>query len=302
MTDALAGKSGKGLVASIRRASRPSQLVNLNDVAYTLYDPFEGMQVRIDYGHMPAGYEPGHMVPSWWWEDGLRADTLNRDLHNFLPLMSHAAKALSERRPGEISEVTADYTRWSVGWSEVYGTKTDLYAPPVDMRGRIARAYFYVATLYHDEQLRAEGYMMMKPDYPYLTPYAINLLCKWNREQAPDDNEQAWDAYVAGMQGAGNPFVTAPELAEYIWGDKAGEVYAVEGEAVPLHSTYRIGRDRVYLFSPHVPEDAVWSIDGVQAMSGDYDSRDLGIGAHHLTYTSASTGRNGRVLINIVEE
>lgn len=297
-----AGKSGEGLVAAIRQMSGPTRLVGRGEITFVFHDPFEGVDVRVERGTMPDGYEAGRIVPPAWWDEALYADAVGRDLHNFIPLTSAAAKALAQRRPGEVSVVTTDFTRWSVGWSEIYGTKTDLYAPPAGMRGRIARAYFYVAALYHHDMMQAEGYMMMKPDYPYLTPYAENLLCRWNREQAPDENELAWNDYAARMQGAANPFVSDPGLAEYIWGDKAGEVYAVEGEAVPLHSSYRMGEDRVYLYSPHVPEDAVWAIDGVAAQSDSYDPRDLGPGEHHLTYRSVSTGRSGSVLIKIVEK
>lgn len=302
VSNVFAGKSGNGLVAAIRYESLPSRLADIGEISYVFYDPFEAREVNIVHGVMPDGYEAAWIVPSSWWDNAGHADSISRDLHNFIPLTSAAAQALAQRRPGEVSVTTTDYTRWSVGWSEVYGTQTDLYAPPAGMRGRIARAYFYVAAVYHHDMMRAEGYMMMKPDYPYLTPYAVGLLCRWNREEAPDETEKGWNDYVCRLQGAGNPFVSDSSLAEYIWGDKAGDVYAVEGEAVPLHSSYRMGSDRIYLFSPHVPDDAVWAIDGTPAQADSYDPRDLGVGEHHLTYTSASTGRNGRVLIKIVEK
>lgn len=297
-----AGKSGAGLVAAIRREARLSRLVSKDEVTYSFHDPFEGAEVSVVQGRMPAGYEAGEIVPSGWWEDDDYADTLRRDLNNFIPLTADAAKALATRRPGVLTEVTVAYTHWSVGRAEIYGSMTDLYAPPEAMRGRIARAYFYMAARYHCDVMAAEGYMMMSSEYPYLTRYAVDLLCVWAREQAPDDDEIAWAEYVSGLQGGGNPFVTEPALAEYIWGDKAGEVYAVEGEPVPLHSTYRMDVDRIYLLSPHVPQDAVWMIDGLPAMSDSYNPRDLGLGEHHITYTSASTGSSGKVMIKIVSE
>ena len=202
-----AGKSGAGLVAAIRQKSGPTRLVGRGEITFVFHDPFEGVDVYVERGAMPDGYEAGRIVPPVWWEEAMYVDAVGRDLHNFIPLTSAAAKALAQRRPGEVSVITTDFTRWSVGWSEIYGTKTDLYAPPAGMRGRIARAYFYVAALYHHDMMQAEGYMMMKPDYPYLTPYAVNLLCRWNREQAPDENEKAWNDYAARMQGAANPFV-----------------------------------------------------------------------------------------------
>ena len=71
---------------------------------------------------------------------------------------------------------------------------------------------------------------------------------------------------------------------------------------MPLHSTYTMGDDRIYLISPHVPADAVWSIDGTPAMSDSYTPAELGVGEHHLTYTSKSTGSSGRLMIKIVSK
>lgn len=297
-----AGKSGNGLVAAIRRTARPSRLVTLEQMSYSFYDPFEGCVVEMSAGHLPSGYLTGSIVPAAWWDDKTRADSVGGDLHNFIPLTPSAAKALADRRPGVLSEVTEDYGRWSVGRAEIYGTMTDLYEPPRELRGRLARTYFYIAAMYHTDMLKAEGYMMLRPDYPYLTPYSTGLLCEWARDCEPDEAEKEWDNYVTRMQGCGNPFVSYPSLADYIWGDKAGETYAEEGEPVPLHSTYRMDTDRIYLMSPHVPADARWTIDGTPAMSDSYDPRQLGLGDHHLVYTSASTGRSGRVMIKIVEK
>ena len=295
-----AGKSGDGLLAAIRRTARPSRLVSLEQVSYVFYDPFDDCAVEMSSGHLPSGYLAGTIVPSSWWDDKSRADSVGRDLHNFIPLTPQAANALAERRPGVLSIVTTDFGRWSIGHAEVYGSLTDLYAPPLELRGRLARTYFYMAAMYHADMLTAEGYMMLRPDYPYLTPYAIGLLREWARDCEPDEAEKDWDDYVARMQGCGNPFVAYPSLADYVWGDKAGEIYAEEGEPVPLHSTYYMDTDRVYLLSPHVPDDARWTIDGTPAMSDSYDPRDLGAGDHHLAYTSASTGRSGRLMIKIV--
>lgn len=298
----LAGKSGDGLLSAIRREARPSRLVSQNEVTYTFFDPFEGTDVPVVRGGMPAGYSAGQFVPPLWWDSKAYADTLSRDLNNFIPLTSEPKKALADRRPGVLSEVTTAFAHWSIGRAKVYGEDTDLYSPPVSMRGRIARAYFYAAACYHCDYMKAEGYMMMNTEYPYLTRYAMDLLCAWAREQAPDAAEIAWEEYVSSVQGGGNPFVTEPALAEYVWGDRSGEVYAVEGEPVPLHSVYSMDDDRIYLLSPHVPQDAVWSIDGVPAMADSYNPRDLGLGEHHLTYTSASSGCSGRLMIKIVSK
>lgn len=145
--------------------------------------------------------------------------------------------------------------------------------------------------------------MMMSGRYPYLLDDASGMLVDWARQYPVDDAEREWAEYAARAQGGCNPFVAIEDLYEYIWGEKSGEVYSVAGERVPLHSVYSLtGGARIELYSPHVPEDAVWSIDGIAAESGSYAPADLGAGEHSLTYTSASTGERGCVMIKIVND
>lgn len=299
-TSPFAGKSGQGLVEAISRECYPATFPGSKVITYDFHDPFSGTDVSVENGLLPSGYVAGYIVPYEWWyvRDELYGD-IKSDLNNFLPLTSADSKAKSTRVPGVVTDVTATFTNWSIGRGELNGSMVDFFEPPYSMRGRIARTFFYMAAVYHACGLEADGFMMFSEEYPYLKPYAVRLLCQWSREQQPDHAEVAWAEYVGKLQGTVNPFVSDPELAEYIWGDKSGEVYAPEGAPVPLHSTYRMAGDRIYLTSPRVPDDAVWTIDGVQAMSDSYDPRDLGVGEHHLTYTSAATGESGRLMIKI---
>lgn len=303
LTNALAGKSGAGLVEAISRECRPAISPDINDVTYTFHDPFSGKKIVMTGGQLPAGYVAGSIVPPGWWSttDELR-DAIEKDLNNFWPmtLACHDAKAM--RVPGVVTDVTVAFDSWCAGRGELNGSTVDLYEPPVAMRGRIARTFFYMAAVYHACGLEAEGFMMLSERYPYLTPYAVRLLGQWAREQAPDDAEIAWAQYVGRLQGSVNPFVSNPELADYIWGDKSGQAYGPEGSPVPLHSTYSMKGDRIYLTSPLIPADAKWSINGMPAMADSYDPRDLGAGEHHLAYTSASTGQSGVLMIKVISE
>lgn len=295
-----AGKSCEGLFEAVGREARPGRLVTLSDVSFRFYDPFEGVYVDVVRGEFPQEYSVGHFVPSGWWSVKAVCDSLDRDLHNLLPLRGSSLEALATRRPGDVANVSVDYGGWCVGTSEVYGTLTDLYSPPADLRGRLARAYFYVTSVYHSTEMDVTGYMMMSDRWPYLTNYAVELLCRWATDNPPDDYERKYAAYVSETQGGSNPFVTCPDLHEYIWGDKRGETYAEAGEPVPLHSTYRLS-ETIYLYSPEVPSDAVWKIDGVEAGSESFSPASLSVGGHHLSYTSASTGKSGLLMIKIVE-
>lgn len=296
----LNGKSGPGLASAIRKAYGISTLSSVKDVTYSLDDPFTGTVVSIEAGQLPAGYVFGEIVPSVWWSEGRGyGDTIAADLNNFIPLTVDVKRLKSDYMPGEVTKPHYSDSYWSVGTGILYGIATDFYAPPEAMRGRLARTFLYMAVMYPQDSFTVRGFSMMNPSYPYLQAYGVDLFTRWASDYPPSPEEVAWSAYVSSLQGGGNPFVTNPGLAEYIWGTKDGEIYDDGSSPLPLRSTYHIGGGRVNLTSPHIPADAVWRIDGRPASSSSYAPGELGIGDHNLEYTSPSTGETGRVMIKI---
>ena len=303
LSERLAGKSGEGLAAAIRKECGPSRLINPSCITYTFHDPFTGSEVSLANGSFPSGYVNGTIVPSEWWSNSdLYGDMLCYDLNNYLPQTIEVLHARGDMIPViELDEVKERYDRWSIGLAWRSGSLVDAYAPPEEMRGRLARAFFYMSMMYPAKVYSPVAYMMMSGTYPYLRADAATMLAGWSEQYPPDEDEVRWAQYAAGMQGGCNPFVELPDLYEYIWGDSAGLVYGADGERVPLHSTYSLADgDRIDLYSPHVPDDAEWSIDGERAWNSSYEARDLGTGEHTLTYISPSTREEGRVLIRII--
>lgn len=297
-----AGKSGEGLAAAIRKEYRISRMVAWEAVTFSFYDYYTGMDVDIKSGELPIGYVATDLVPSVWWSEvDIYGDTLSRDLNNLVLLTTDAAVRRGELLPAEsLTEVDYDNGLWSVGRGMLYGTLTDLYVPPVASRGRLARAYFYMAVMYPHNIFTAHGYNMMETSYPYLGTYGAELFSRWAEEHPVEPSETEWNDYVAALQGHGNPFVEYPELADYIWGAKAGEAYQSGYDPVPLHSEYTVSGDvPVNLFSPHIPEDAVWRIDGNAANAGSYAPGILGVGEHHLEYSSVFAEETGYVMIKV---
>lgn len=56
-----------------------------------------------------------------------------------------------------------------------------------------------------------------------LTKYGVALLLKWHREDPVSQKEIDRNNGIQKTQGNRNPFIDYPYLAEYIWGEKAGE-------------------------------------------------------------------------------
>ena len=57
------------------------------------------------------------------------------------------------------------------------------------------------------------------------TNAALTLFLKWHRNDAVSAKERRRNNAVEEVQGNRNPFVDAPELVEYIWGDKSNVTY-----------------------------------------------------------------------------
>lgn len=298
----LSGKSGKGLSDAIRKEFKPQKLNGTDGLTCDLQDHFTGGTVSIINGCFPAGYESGEIVPHKWWTyiDEAGGDDIKKDLNNLIPMTADDIRRKSDLLPGKVDIPEFSSAYWSVGIGRIYGKETDLYSPPEQLRGRVARAFFYAAVMYPADIFTPRGYNMMDTDYPYFSVYGKELLVRWSKEYPVTPEEMEWEARVAAMQGGGNPFVKYAELSEYIWGDKAGEVYRVGDDPVPLHSTYHLEIDRVYLSSPHIPADAVWKIDGTTVTSKVLEASEIGIGSHDLEYSSESTGETGRMMIKIV--
>ena len=90
-------------------------------------------------------------------------------------------------------------------------------------KGDLARTYFYMLTCYRDKNLAqtAESQVMVSytNNVAEFTPYSVNLLMKWHREDPVSQKERTRNDAIYVHQGNRNPFIDYPCLAEYLWGD-----------------------------------------------------------------------------------
>lgn len=297
------GRCGEGLLAAVAEASRPSAVVDRSRLTFWLVDEFTGSVVEVVAGGLPSGYEWGTFVPVEWW-GGSRVEirgAVASDFYNLLPVVSDVKVYRRDLVPGvAVESVSFSNDFWCAGRGVVYGVETELYVPPERLRGELARAVMYVSTVYHVEIWSPRGFMMMGGSaYPGLTDYAIGVLMAWHRAYPPSVSECEKNSRGEAVQGNRNPFVDYPELAEFLWGEKRGEVFRVEGEPVPLRSTYKLTDVSIDLYSPEIPNDAEWMVDGLPVVSRRLSPGDLGFGAHRLTYSSVSTGERGMLVVKI---
>jgi endonuclease I len=109
------------------------------------------------------------------------------------------------------------------------GRDGNVFLPPAQVRGDIARALFYMAMRYasFDESNTEVLELTDCPDesVSYQMAYLSDLL-RWHEEDPPDDTERIRNGRVCSRwQGNRNVFVDFPELAAHIFGTPAEKPY-----------------------------------------------------------------------------
>jgi endonuclease I len=101
-----------------------------------------------------------------------------------------------------------------------YGEYTGPPGSAGSFYGDVARSAFFIALRYTGLEV-VDGFPKA-----YLGKLGdLQTLLKWHLTDAPDDFEMHRNNVVYTWQYNRNPFIDHPELVEYIWGDKQGEVW-----------------------------------------------------------------------------
>jgi hypothetical protein len=75
-----------------------------------------------------------------------------------------------------------------------------------------------------------------------LTKYGVALLMKWHRQDPISQKEIDRNNGIQETQGNRNPFIDYPYLAEYIWGEKAGETLDLSKLITAYDSRFVLGQ------------------------------------------------------------
>lgn len=311
------GKSGVGLKRTLSAVCRPQEIVSglsLHGGAWQAFrstDANDDGTVRDRYSGVRRAFPSDGFSPSdgmtadvvihasWWGSGHAYGDTVLRDLHYLLPCdMEVYENYKQDFIPGNVEDVKYDNGAWKCGIGVLAGEYVEMYCPAEEYRGDFARMIMYVATLYPLDWWKGKASrLFVDGDYPTLNSYAARLLLAWHRADAVSDTERRRNDAVEAVQGNRNPFVDYPELAEYVWGDRSGDVFVIEGERIPLRSVYRVTDERIDLYSPYIDDAARWYM-GSSVIGKDYIvPSDLGVGTHELRFVSGT--RRGMVKIRI---
>lgn len=119
------------------------------------------------------------------------------DLHHLYPVIPEARGARANFHYGKVVVAV-----WSRGGSKSGPSSkvVPVFQPRQTVRGDIARAMFYVSTMY-DRDIPAGEEKRLK---------------RWHRDDPPSRAEKRRNKAVAGEQGSVNPFIKYPNLVERI--------------------------------------------------------------------------------------
>lgn len=194
-------------------------------------------------GTVASGCNIEHSFAKSWW--GGTENDAYKDCYHLNPSNSTANSARSNYPLGVPESNLKDNTG-SLKVGKMHHPTKDVdfwvFEPKDEYKGDFARAYFYMATCYGhwsngdiDEVLNKYSgwrvnnsdvgsyFAMQNDNYLEFQPWEQEILIQWHRQDPVSEKEIKRMDAVSNFQHNRNPFIDYPYLAEFIWGEKAGE-------------------------------------------------------------------------------
>ena len=192
-----------------------------------------GVDNKGNYSKEGDMYNREHSVPqSWFGSGGIKSDIVH-----VLPTDGYVNNRRGNYPFGEVNVAT--YTSQN-GYSKLGSCKTAGYSgtvfePNDEIKGDIARIYFYMITRY-ESSCGSWGHDVFTSSYPGLTQWTLDMMMRWSQQDPVDEVETARNNAVYEVQGNRNPYVDYPGLEEYTWGSKTEQAFSYDnygGDVLP---------------------------------------------------------------------
>lgn len=240
-------QAANGLKGTALKAKLGNIIVNPRNVGYSgLYDAYRQTDTRPDgyvrdwysnitnyrhgidnkgnYSGEGDMYNREHSVPqSWFGSGGIKSDIVH-----VLPTDGYVNNRRSAYPFGEVGNATYQSAN---GYSKLGSCRTPGYSgtvfePDDEIKGDIARIYFYMVTRYPES--KSWGHDVFANTDSGLTTWALNMMMRWSKDDPVDEREIERNNAVYDVQGNRNPYVDYPGLEEYTWGSKMNEAFSFD--------------------------------------------------------------------------
>lgn len=160
--------------------------------------------------------------------------------------------------------VTTKSVTNSIAGAYVEGTitvSTNVLEPADEYKGDIARSYFgtmvkwagewafnknELGNLIFDATIDADTHYGPENNYGF-TDYGLALMLSWHRQDPVSQKEVDRNNGIQKTQGNRNPFIDYPYLAEFIWGEKSGQVLDFDQLLCSADELFQLGVSNGYL-------------------------------------------------------
>ena len=166
--------------------------------------------------------------------------------------------------------------------TSVYCSASKVFEPRDEYKGDFARGYFGTMIKWANGDYQAftsgDGSKIFSSNYSTgafgLTQYGVALLMKWHRQDPVSQKEIDRNNGIQQTQGNRNPFIDYPYLAEYIWGEKAGETLNLNDLITAYDSRFVLGESNGYLkggttVDPKKQYTITWLVNGEPYTDGN---------------------------------
>lgn len=245
----LDGRQGNDLCKAIANLAAGHSVITYGDKSWKA---FEKTDIRVINGRscwydmysnnivwLPAhdALNIEHSVPNSWWGGQSGSKEAYADLMHLYPSDQNANNQKKNNPIGEVENPRLHdngLTKIGTPKQGLGGGAATVFEPADEFKGDFARAYFYIFTSYAGIDWTKgdkNGVRYMLDTNDRLLPWAAEMLLRWNEADPVDDRELTRNEEIYKLQGNRNPFIDYPQLANYIWGEKAQSTFSLSGES-----------------------------------------------------------------------
>ena len=207
-------------------------------------------------------YNREHSIPKSWF--GGSESGPGCDIFQVVPTDGYVNNRRSNYAFGEVSSASYTYDGAKLGSAKsitITGGNTiagnagtsvscsgTVFEPRDEYKGDFARGYFGTMIKWAGDYqafTTGDGSKIFSSNYSAgafgLTQYGVALLMKWHRQDPVSKKEIDRNNGIQKTQGNRNPFIDYPYLAEYIWGEKAGETLYLDDIMTAYDADFVLG-------------------------------------------------------------